>query len=52
MIRLLQRADDQNMEVEEYLEEDGYPDWELEWDNLYNEDGDIEVSKALKNWVA
>ena len=41
-------ADNENMSVEEY--EDEYNvDWELVWDDLYNEDGDIEViSKALQ----
>jgi hypothetical protein len=40
-----ERAKDEGMTVDEYLEEEGYPDWELEWDNLYNEDGNIEIIK-------
>ena len=37
------------MTIKEYIEEEGYPDWELVWDDLYNEDGDIEIiNKSLQ----
>ena len=40
-----ERAKDEGMTIKEYIEEEGYPDWELVWDDLYNEDGDIEIIK-------